>query len=176
MTTFPVRESFLQHFWEVALQACPLFGFKVTASWYTNPFYKLSLNKMVWDFTSWERARCHGKHSGTRPLWCNSGSAPALSRSEPHFPFCNAWSRQLEYLISEDPSCFPFLWISLNGFGHQILGVVHGPHVSLLVTPLPLSPCPASRSGDGRWGSFTPFQNCILFFLAPSSTKNTSRG
>lgn len=30
------------------------------------------------------------------------------------------------------------------------------PRLPLFVTPLPLSPCPASRSRDRSWGSFTP--------------------
>lgn len=89
-------------------------------------------------------------------LRCSSGSAPSPSLSEPHFPFCKVWARQLKYLIPGGPPCFPFHWLFLNGFGHRILGGVQGPHLPLFVTPLPVSPCPASRSGDRSWGSFTP--------------------
>lgn len=72
MTTFPVQESFLQHFWEVALQVCP--SFRVTASWYRRSFCKLFLNEMeqAWGFTGWERAGIMGSILDWEPR--NQGS------------------------------------------------------------------------------------------------------
>lgn len=64
-------------------------------------------------------------------------------------------------MISEGPACSPFRWMFLNGFGHKVSGCV-----SLLVTLLPFSPCPAGSSGDGRWRPFVSFQRCTLLSLS----------